>query len=240
MMEKSPTNEFNRFDENYKIINEMINKAAEKSGRKSSDITLLAATKTVSPEFIRHAITSGITAIGENRVQEFLMKYEVVYKNKCDSQFIGRLQSNKVSQIVGKVSCIQSVDSLKLAKIISQQSVKNNAVTKILIEVNIGKEESKGGVMPEELYEFLDEIRLFPNISVDGLMAIPPIYEKKSDLCASFSAMMQYYVDIRSKKIDNIHMNCLSMGMSSDFSEAIECGATLVRIGSALFGVRGI
>ena len=240
MMEKSPTNEFNRFDENYKIINEMINKAAEKSGRKSSDITLLAATKTVSPELIRHAITSGITAIGENRVQEFLMKYEVVYKNKCDSQFIGRLQSNKVSQIVGKVSCIQSVDSLKLAKIISQQSVKNNAVTKILIEVNIGEEESKGGVMPEELYEFLDEIRLFPNISVDGLMAIPPIYEKKSDLCASFSAMMQYYVDIRSKKIDNIHMNCLSMGMSSDFSEAIECGATLVRIGSALFGVRGI
>ena len=238
MMEKSSINEFDRFDENYKIINELIDKAAEKSGRKTSDITLLAATKTVSPELISHAITSGITVIGENRVQEFLAKYDGVYRNRCDCQFIGRLQSNKVSQIVGKVSCIQSVDSLKLAKIISRQSVKNNVVTKILVEVNIGKEESKGGVMPEELYEFLDEIRIFPNISVNGLMAIPPIYEKKSDLYASFSIMKQYYIDIRSKKIDNIHMNCLSMGMSSDFSEAIECGATLVRIGSALFGTR--
>ena len=146
--------------------------------------------------------------------------------------------TNKVKYLVGKVSCIQSVGSVKLAKEISRLCLREGATMKVLVEVNIGREESKGGVLPEALFEVVDEIRTLPGLHVEGLMAIPPICEKKAELCGYFSAVRQSYVDIAAKKLDNVSMNCLSMGMSSDFQEAIACGATMVRVGSSLFGKR--
>lgn len=238
-MTESPLNErIAAFDENYDIITGQIAAAAEKSGRSADDIKLLAATKTVPVEVINHAISKGLSYVGENRVQELLDKYDSLNKTECDVQFIGRLQTNKVKYLLGKVSCIQSVDSVRLAKEISRLCVRDNTTMKILVEVNIGREESKGGIMPEALLEFIDEIRTLPNISVNGLMAIPPDCGNKTELSNYFCAMRQYYVDIAAKRMDNVYMSCLSMGMSSDFPLAIECGANMVRVGSALFGKR--
>ena len=231
MMEKSFLERIQIFDENYPRIQEEIALAAEKAGRRPQDITLLAATKTVPLEVINHAM-------GENRVQELLEKYDGLHRERCDVQFIGQLQTNKVKYLVGKVSCIQSVGSVKLAKEISRLCLREGTTMKVLVEVNIGREESKGGVLPEALFEVVDEIRTLPGLHVEGLMAIPPICEKKAELCGYFSAVRQSYVDIAAKKLDNVSMNCLSMGMSSDFQEAIACGATMVRVGSSLFGKR--
>ena len=236
MMEKSFLERIQIFDENYPRIQEEI--AAEKAGRRPQDITLLAATKTVPLEVINHAIDSGLSAMGENRVQELLEKYDGLHRERCDVQFIGQLQTNKVKYLVGKVSCIQSVGSVKLAKEISRLCLREGATMKVLVEVNIGREENKGGVLPEALLEFVDEARQLPGLHISGLMAIPPICEKKAELCGYFSAVRQSYVDIAAKKLDNVSMNCLSMGMSSDFQEAIACGATMVRVGSSLFGKR--
>ncbi len=226
------------FDQNYTEVMERIAKAAERSGRGTEDITLLAATKTVPLPVINHAIGKGISCLGENRVQELLEKYDGLDKERCDVQFIGRLQTNKVKYLPGKVSCIQSVDSLKLAEEISRCCVRAGAFVKVLIEVNIGREENKGGILPEMMLEFIDQIRTLPGISVHGLMAIPPACEDERELFGYFSAMRQYYVDIKAKTMDNVSMDCLSMGMSSDFPLAIECGATMVRLGSVLFGKR--
>lgn len=238
MMKNPYSDRMAAFDENYPVILERIAKAAERSGRKPEDITLLAATKTVPVEVINHAISQGLSCIGENRVQELLEKYDSLHRDACDVQFIGRLQTNKAKYLPGRVSCIQSVDSMKLAREISRLCVRENTEMKILIEVNIGREESKGGVLPEALEEFVDEARGLPGLTVGGLMAIPPETGDKAQLCKYFSSMRQYYVDMAAKKMDNVSMDCLSMGMSSDFSEAIQCGATMVRVGSALFGKR--
>ena len=237
-MEKSLNERFQIFDENYPRILEEIARAAEKSGRSAQDITLLAATKTVPLEVINHAIEKGLACIGENRVQELLDKYDGLHKDQCDIQFIGQLQTNKVKYLMGKVSCIQSVGSVKLAKEISRLCQRDNTTMDVLVEVNIGREDSKGGVLPEALLECVDEIRTLPGIRVKGLMAIPPICDNISQLCGYFSAVQQSYVDIGAKKMDNVSMDCLSMGMSSDFAEAIACGATMVRVGSSLFGKR--
>ena len=226
------------FDENFKRINEEMAAAALRSGREPSDVTLLAATKTVEPEVINHAIKGGLRAMGENRVQEYLSKYDALIKENCIRHFIGRLQSNKVKHIVSKVSCVQSVDSVRLALEIAKASRKREIVTDILVEVNVGSEKSKGGIEPGNLYEFIDEIRVFSGICIKGLMCIPPIAANPAESCRSFSKMHQYYVDMRSKKIDNIYMDTLSMGMSDDYIQAVEQGSTMVRIGSALFGRR--
>lgn len=238
MMERSLNERFQAFDDNYREVLEQIARAAERSGRKPEEITLLAATKTVPVEVINHAVSQGLTHLGENRVQELLDKYDALNREQCSLQMIGRLQTNKVKYIVDKVTCIQSVDSVKLAQEISRLCEKAHRIMDILVEVNIGREENKGGVVPDGLMEFLDEIRLLPGIHVNGLMAIPPICSDKKILCRYFSAMRQYYVDIKAKSMDNVDMVCLSMGMSSDFSEAIESGATMVRVGSSLFGAR--
>ena len=223
---------------NYNVIEENIARAAEKAGKRREDITFLAATKTVDVEVINYAISLGLKYIGENKVQELLSKYEGYNLNDASLQFIGHLQSNKVRQIVGKVDLIQSVDSVKLAKEVSKQSVKNNVNTDILVEVNIGMEENKSGVMPENLVELLDEIKDFDNISVKGLMAIPPICDSKQKISKFFSKMNNIFIDISGKKIDNISMDYLSIGMSDDYREAIMCGANMIRVGSALFGKR--
>ncbi len=223
---------------NYKLINERISEAALKSGRSREDITFLAATKTVDAATINHAISLGLDHIGENRVQELLSKYNDYNLKKCSLQFIGHLQTNKVRQIIDKVDLIQSVDSVKLATEISKQSVKINKTTDVLVEVNIGKEENKSGVMPEMLEELLCQISQMEGISVKGLMAIPPICDSTQKISKFFNNMHNIFIDISQKKIDNISMNILSMGMSSDYYEAILAGANMVRIGSSLFGAR--
>lgn len=223
---------------NYNYIEERIAEAAQKLGKSRDDITFLAATKTVDVEVINYAISLGLKYIGENKVQELLSKYDNYNLNDASLQFIGHLQSNKVRQIVGKVDLIQSVDSVKLAKEVSRQSVKNNVNTDILIEVNIGEEESKSGIRAEMLYELLDEIKDFENISVKGLMCIPPICDTPQKNLKFFTKMNNIFIDISGKKIDNISMDILSMGMSADYYEAILSGANMVRVGSSLFGAR--
>nr|WP_300407108.1 YggS family pyridoxal phosphate-dependent enzyme [uncultured Ruminococcus sp.] len=223
---------------NYDFINEKIAEAARKAGKTRDDITFLSATKTVEPEYINYAISLGLSYIGENKVQELLSKYDQYNLENCSLQFIGHLQSNKVRQIVGKVDLIQSIDSMKLAKEVSKCSLKNNITSDILVEVNIGKEENKSGVMPEILEELVEEISTLPAVNVKGLMTIPPICEKKDEIRRYFEKMNRLFLDISSKKLDNVSMDILSMGMSSDYYEAILEGANMVRIGSALFGNR--
>ena len=223
---------------NYQKICENIEKAAQSVGRSAEDITFLAATKTVDAATINHAISLGLKYIGENRVQELLSKYDDYDLEHASLQFIGHLQSNKVRQIVGKVDLIQSVDSVKLAKEIGRQSEKRGVTTDILLEVNIGREENKSGVLPEALCELVDEVHTIPFIRVKGLMTIPPICENAQENCKFFTNMHDIFIDIKGKNIDNISMDILSMGMSDDYEEAIKCGASMVRVGSALFGAR--
>lgn len=223
---------------NYKTITENIEKAASKVGKSASDITFLAATKTVDASTINHAISLGLKYIGENRVQELLSKYDDYDLEHASLQFIGHLQSNKVRQIIDKVDLIQSVDSLKLASEISRQAVLKNRNIDILVEVNIGREENKSGVIPEALTELLYEIKDLPNISVKGLMAIPPICDNSQKICKYFDNMHKMFIDIKGQNIDNISMEVLSMGMSDDYYEAILSGSNMVRVGSALFGAR--
>lgn len=225
------------FDENFSEIKEKILAAANKSGRKAEDITLLAAVKTVSPELINYSIEKGIRVIGDNKVQELLAKENDVVKN-VEKHFIGHLQTNKVKDVVGRVSLIESVDSVKLAKAIGKQSVKLNTVTDVLLEVNIGNEESKSGFLYNEIYENIEEISKIDGIRIKGLMTIPPICEDNSKNEEYFLKMHQLFIDIRDKKIDNVYMNILSMGMSDDYETAICCGATEVRIGTLLYGRR--
>ncbi len=232
---------FTDVEYNYQLINERIAEAAQKIGKAREDITFLAATKTVDAATINHAISLGLDHIGENRVQELLAKYEEYDLENCSLQFIGHLQSNKVRQIVGKVDLIQSVDSFKLAKEISAQSLKRNVHTDLLVEVNIGREENKSGVFEENLEELLCQIAELDGISVQGLMTIPPICDNKQKISHYFNKMHRLFIDISQKKLDNINninMHILSMGMSDDYYEAILEGATMVRIGSALFGAR--
>ena len=229
----------NRYvEENLKIIKERIDKAAYSAGRDSKEIVLLAATKTVPVEVINHSIFLGIDTIGENKVQELLSKYDGLNKKDCSTHLIGHLQTNKVKKVVGKVNMIQSVDSERLALEIARISKEQDVKTDILIEVNIGKEKNKSGALPENLEELFYIISQIDGIRVRGLMAIPPICQKKSETRKYFSYMYKLFIDIRDKKLDNINMDVLSMGMSADYEEAILEGATMIRVGSALFGKR--
>ena len=233
MMEKLSAEEF---DFNFERVLERLNTAAERSGRNIGDITLLAATKTVDADTINYAIEKGITHIGENRVQELLSKHSLL--KPAHSHFIGHLQTNKVKDIIDKVEMIESVDSLRLANEISKQALKNGTEMDILLEVNIGGEESKSGFSPNELENAVEEIAKLPAIRVKGLMAIPAATDSPEESRKYFRKMYKLFIDIRDKKIDNSNMSVLSMGMSNDFDIAAEEGATLVRVGTSLFGRR--
>lgn len=224
------------FDENYKIVTEKIAQAALKSSRKPEDIILLAATKTVPSQVINYAVSKGITHIGENRVQEYLSKYDQL--EGATRHFIGHLQKNKVRRIVGKVSMIESVDSVGLAAEIGKISAENGITTDILLEVNIGMEESKSGFSADEIFEKTEEISKINGINIQGLMCIPPIYSEIAKKCSAFEKMQKLFIDISGKKIDNVNMRFLSMGMSGDYDLAIGFGANIVRIGRGLFGER--
>lgn len=220
-------------DENYKRIVFELEEAKAKYRKPTDEITLMAVTKTVAPEVVNHAISCGIRTLGENRVQEYLSKKEF-YRPEADVHFIGHLQTNKVKYIIEDMQLIHSVDSLKLAAEIDHHAARLKKKQDILIEVNVGGESSKSGVAPEALTELLLSVGQLSNVHVRGLMTIPPATGDEKFL----AQMQQLYLDISSKKMDNIDMEILSMGMSGDYAAAVRYGSTLVRIGSALFGAR--
>lgn len=220
-------------------VEERICAACAAAGRPRDSVRLMAVTKTVELSRILEAIQCGIDLIGENRVQEYLEKKpKLANVPSLERHLIGHLQTNKVNAIVGQVDMIQSVDSLRLAQLISRRSEALGLVTAILVEVNIGGEESKSGVAPAELESLLYQLADLPGISVRGLMTVPPVLQEESEKRKIFSKMHRLSVDIMDKSIDNIDMRILSMGMSGDYPEAILEGATLVRVGSAIFGQR--
>ncbi len=224
--------------ENVQKIKEEIIKAAHLAGRDPAEICLCAATKMNDSERVRQAIAAGVDCCGENRVQELTQKLGDNAYAGAPVHFIGHLQTNKVRQVVGKVDLIQSVDSLHLLQEIQKQAAKLELVQDVLLEVNIAKEESKSGFPVDQIYEICEKASGFPNIRVLGLMAIPPISHFSGENRKFFQEMYHLSVDIKAKKYDNVCVEILSMGMSDDFAEAIACGSTMVRVGTAIFGQR--
>ena len=214
-------------------IRERVNAACAAADRDPSGVTLMAVTKTVDPLLINTAVDAGVTVLGENRVQEFLSKRES-YRKTAEVQFIGHLQTNKVRQIVGLVSMIQSVDSLHLAEAVERAAEAKGIVMPVLLEVNIGGEASKSGVSPDGLPALLNAVSAFPHLTVRGLMTIPPPQPDPEEQDAVFARMQALFETVRQQ----YPVDTLSMGMSGDYESAVRHGATMVRIGSALFGAR--
>ncbi len=238
-------------ERNLTEIRARIDAAAVEVGRDPEGVRLLAATKTVDADTINFAISRGVRLIGENRVQELLEKYDKLDRANAELHFIGRLQTNKVKYIIDKVSLIHSVDSLRLAEEIDRQAAKRDLCMNVLVEVNAAGEKSKGGVSYDETYALLEGISRLEHVRVKGLMTIPPKFvlpqadttdnarsEKVYKNREYFRKISHLFLDISSKKLDNIDMYELSAGMSDDYEEAVRCGATIVRPGRALFGER--
>ena len=219
-------------------VKEEIRRAALESGRQPEEIQLVAATKMNDAARVRAAVEAGVDICGENRVQEMLEKNALGAYDGVPLHFIGHLQKNKVKQVVGLCSLIESVDSLALLQEISRTAAKRDLTQDVLLEINIGREESKSGFLPEALEEALAGAAELPAVRVRGLMAIPPICAELEENRPFFLQMQKLFVDNRGKKYDNVRMNFLSMGMSGDFTEAVRCGATLVRVGTGIFGPR--
>ena len=213
--------------------------AAIAAGRDPKDILLCAATKMNDSENVRQAIAAGVDCCGENRVQELTQKLSESAYEGAPVHFIGHLQTNKVKQVVGKVSLIHSVDSQRLLEAINKEAAKQGIVQDILLEINIGSEESKSGFSKEDIPQVLENIGDFANIRVRGLMAIPPICQNSTDNHKFFQEMCNLSVDITAKTYDNVSVEILSMGMSDDYADAIACGSTMIRVGTAIFGSRG-
>ena len=212
--------------------------AAIAAGRDPKEILLCAAPKMNDADAVREAIRAGVDCCGENRVQELTAKLAENAYEGAPVHFIGHLQTNKVKQVVGKVDLIQSVDSEHLLAAIHKEAKKQGILQNILLEVNVGAEESKSGFAAEDVLPLLEKIGEYPNIRVKGLMAIPPISEKDGDNVKYFEKMCKIAVDIIAKKYDNVTVECISMGMSGDYSDAIRCGSTMIRVGTAIFGAR--
>ena len=223
--------------ENLKAVDQEIKEACDRSGRAREDVTLIAVSKTKPVETLQEAYDLGVRVFGENKVQELVVKYEVLPKD-IHWHLIGHLQRNKVKYIIDKVDMIHSVDSIRLAETIEKEAAKHNIKVKILIEVNVAKEESKFGIHPEELDAFIEEISHFSHIQVMGLMTIAPYVENAEENRPIFEHLRKLSVDIANKNIDNIIMSVLSMGMTNDYQVAVEEGATMVRVGTGIFGER--
>ena len=224
--------------ENIAAIRAKMDAAALACGRDPKEILLCAATKMNNADAVRQAIAAGVDCCGENRVQELVQKGSENAYEGAPVHFIGHLQTNKVKQVVGKVDLIQSVDRMNLLEAIQKEAARQGIVQNILLEVNIGNEESKSGFAASDVLPLLEQISDFPNIFVRGLMAIPPISQNPGDNCKFFKKMYDLSVDITGKKYDNVSVDCLSMGMSDDYEDAICCGSTMIRIGTAIFGAR--
>lgn len=226
-------------EENIRKVRENIALAAREAGRDPGEITLCAATKTQSDETIRAAIAAGVALCGENRVQEMVAHLDANAYAGSELHFIGHLQTNKVKQVVGRVEIIESVDSLRLLEAIDRQGAALALRQDILLEVNIGGEQNKSGVLPEEVEALARAALELPHVRLRGLMAIPPL-SAPGESRGFFRKMHQLFVDIKQKMAHNgDDVNCLSMGMSGDYMDAVREGATLVRVGTALFGARG-
>lgn len=226
-------------EENIARVKANMARAALEAGRDPAEITLVAATKVQTSDTIRAAIAAGITICGENRVQELTAHLDDYAYDGAKIHFIGHLQTNKVRFVVGRVDLIESVDSPRLLEAIERQAEKLNLVQDVLLEVNIGREESKGGCLPEDLPTLARQAMDLPHVRLRGLMAIPPVAAEPGANRSFFAATRQLYVDIRRQIGDNdTDIDCLSMGMSGDYEDAIREGATLVRVGTALFGPR--
>ena len=225
-------------EKNVKAIKTQMAKAALAAGRDPNSVSLCAATKMNDAESVRRAIKAGVDCCGENKVQELTEKLAQNAYEGVPVHFIGHLQTNKVKFVVGKVALIQSVDSVRLLEAIQKQAAKIGCVQDVLLEVNIALQDSKSGFPREELHPVLEKIGTFPNIRVRGLMAIPPIVENSTDNHNFFQEMCNLSVDITTKKYDNVRVDILSMGMSDDYVDAIACGSTMVRVGTAIFGRR--
>lgn len=224
--------------ENIAAIREKMDAAAREAGRDPKEIRLCAATKMNDAAAVRQAIAAGVDVCGENRVQELTRKMEQNAYVGAPVHFIGHLQTNKVRQVVGRADLIQSVGSRHLLEAIQKEAARQNLRQDILLEVNIGEEAAKTGFAAGDILPLMDKIDSFPNICVRGLMAIPPISVNPGDNLNFFLKMRQIYIDIQAKKKDNVMVDCLSMGMSGDYQDAIRCGSTMVRIGTAIFGER--
>ena len=221
---------------NLKHIQEEIRIAACQAGRDPSEITLVAVSKTYGPEAINEAISAGVVDIGENKVQEILDKYEKVLPVRW--HMIGHLQTNKVKYIIDKVSMVHSVDSVRLAEAIEKEAAKKDICMPVLIEVNVAGEESKFGLSVEEVLPFLEEISSYEHLQVKGLMTIAPFVANPEENREVFQKLKKLSVDIAAKNINNVNMSVLSMGMTGDYQVAVQEGATMVRVGTGIFGER--
>ena len=223
--------------ENLEYVESQIREACERSGRAREEVTLIAVSKTKPVSVLKEAYDLGVRVFGENKVQELADKYEALPKD-IRWHMIGHLQRNKVKYIIDKVELIHSVDSLRLAETIEKEAAKHNITANILIEVNVAKEESKFGLMPEELDEFVSEVAKFPHIQLQGLMTIAPFVDDPEENRGIFQRLRKLSVDIAAKNVDNITMCILSMGMTNDYTVAVEEGAAMVRVGTGIFGAR--
>ena len=229
-------NDYSYIDKNVKAIRERIDKAAIDNGRDPSEITLLAAIKYASAEEVGYLQElDGVGALGENRVQQLLERYDVIARDKRELHFIGTLQTNKVKYIVDKVDMIHSLDSEKLAAEIDKQCKKLGKVMNVLCEINCGREPEKSGVMPEDAEAFCLSLSKYSNLKLCGFMTMAPKCEKNDEYIKYFSETTQLVLDIWHKKLDNIYKPVLSMGMSGSFEAAIATGSTIVRVGRGLF-----
>ena len=223
---------------NVAAIREKMAEAARSCGRDPKEIKLCAATKMNDAARVKEAVAAGVDCCGENRVQELLEQQPQGAYEGAPVHFIGHLQTNKVKQVVGRVDLIESVDRTELLECVEKQAAKLGLVQDILLEVNIGAEESKSGFTPEETMQTAAKMAEYPHCHLKGLMAIPPVSEHEGDNCRYFAEMRNLFVDISAKKYDNVSMECLSMGMSGDYPDAIREGATMIRVGTAIFGAR--
>lgn len=223
--------------ENYNSVNARVKSACEKASRSEGDVTLIAVSKTKPAEDIKTLYDYGVRDFGENKVQELTEKYEVLPKD-IRWHLIGHLQTNKVKYIVDKVYLIHSVDSVRLAEQIEKEAAKKNIIVNILIQVNVAGEDTKFGLDTDDTIKNVETISKFPHVRIKGLMTIAPFVSDGEDNRKYFNELKQLSVDIQKKNIDNVSMDMLSMGMSGDFETAIEEGATLVRVGTSIFGAR--
>ena len=224
--------------ENVAIVRSRIAEAALAAERRPEDIRLVAATKMNDAARVQQAIKAGVEICGENRVQEMLEKNAQAAYAGARLHFIGHLQKNKVKQVVGTAALIESVDSEELMRLIDRCAASKGICQDILLEVNIGAEESKSGFTPAQAMEIAAKMAEFPHCRLRGLMAIPPVSTYPGENRRYFAEMRNLFVDISKKKYDNVAMECLSMGMSGDYADAIAEGATMIRVGTAIFGPR--
>ena len=223
--------------DNLRLVEENIAAACKRAGRRREEVKLIAVSKTHPVEAIKEAMRCGIRSFGENKVQELKDKMEKI-DDSLDWHLIGHLQTNKVKYVVGKVSLIHSLESIRLAEALEKEAVKRGVIVDVLVEVNIAGEDTKFGVLPENVEDFIREVAKFEHIRVKGLMTVAPIAQKSEENRKYFKNLNKIMVDLNSKNIHNVNMNVLSMGMTGDYETAIEEGATLVRVGTGIFGHR--